>query len=776
MKIILVSSDVYGLNFPTGGIATFIYHFSELLQTAGYEVCILCSRGEKDPLHPRWWTNYQAKGIQIIQIEDPPPPVHIWGDLWSVRRSEAIASLIDSAEVVYFQEWHANAFHAVRQKHLGLRKMPVCVTVLHGCSEWLRTAMQQYPRVPDDLTLDFAEQYATRYSDFLVSPSRYMLEWVKQHGWILPDKSHVLGLPFLPAPPITLPEPAVLSQLRRLVFFGRMETRKGFELFVEALLLLAQEHPQVEEKIEEVVFLGGESANRFGGSAAAIDLLRAAGFKVVVLNTLTSFEAQTYLRTHRHDTLVVLPSLAENFPYALIETSLIAGLNVICSREGGMPEILGEKGSAQLFAPNRRALAGKIAECFAQPPRSAGALGRYDYAEINRRWLQFHEEVCAYARHLKSSRASLPVKTSPPSENMPAAAVDVCIPYFNQAAYLPQLLTSLEHQTCQDFRVIVVDDGSTDAEARKVFQEMEEKYSARGWRFIRQPNAYLGAARNAAARAGDAPFLCFIDADDIAAPTMVERFLNAIRHSGDDCLACYKILFVHEGLPYDLTTGMMTVAPHQLYKPLGNSLTAGLVMNVFGGAGMIIRRTVFEILGGYTEESGFTGEDYEFFAKLALSEYRMDVVPEYLYFYRVVEGSMLRTTERYLNTQRVLRVYTDHLQKSGLGALATAFHGLHQHAQSLENKVNTLKTQLALPTIAQDSPNHPLQDLEGKLWPLEHKLETQLWQVEHKIDLQTALMQQPPSPYRFLQGLYHFVVPLALRLRLRSWRRRLARK
>src|SRR3972149_1777245 len=135
MKTVIVSSDIQGINFPTGGIAAFVTHFSELLRAGRYEVTVLSARGEMTPIDPMWAATYQTRGIDVVQVAEQPSPVHTWGDSWSVRRSEEIAKYVKNADVVYFQEWHANGLQTVRQKRFSGKSRPVCVTVLHGCSE-----------------------------------------------------------------------------------------------------------------------------------------------------------------------------------------------------------------------------------------------------------------------------------------------------------------------------------------------------------------------------------------------------------------------------------------------------------------------------------------------------------------------------------------------------------------------------------------------------------------------------------------------------------------
>ncbi len=88
-----------------------------------------------------------------------------------------------------------------------------------------------------------------------------------------------------------------------------------------------------------------------------------------------------------------------------------------------------------------------------------------------------------------------------------------------------------------------MDDGSTEAEAKDVFDAMARKYEPRGWMFLRQENAFVDAARNRAARHSDSEYLFFIDADDLIPPHAIERMLEAAVISGVDCLVSASVLF-----------------------------------------------------------------------------------------------------------------------------------------------------------------------------------------------------------------------------------------
>ena len=72
------------------------------------------------------------------------------------------------------------------------------------------------------------------------------------------------------------------------------------------------------------------------------------------------------------------------------------------------------------------------------------------------------------------------------------AKVDVIIPAFNAARYLPAALESVFSQTFDDWQILLVDDGSTDNTA-DVVAPFLDRFGSK-IRFIRQNNRGLPAA------------------------------------------------------------------------------------------------------------------------------------------------------------------------------------------------------------------------------------------------------------------------------------------
>src|SRR5690606_12336104 len=90
----------------------------------------------------------------------------------------------------------------------------------------------------------------------------------------------------------------------------------------------------------------------------------------------------------------------------------------------------------------------------------------------------------------------------------PTCRFSVIVPAYNRAALLPRCLDSLRGQTFDDFEVIVVDDGSTDATPELVAEYVRREGRIRS---LRQDNAGAATARNRGAETARGDYLLFLD-------------------------------------------------------------------------------------------------------------------------------------------------------------------------------------------------------------------------------------------------------------------------
>lgn len=107
------------------------------------------------------------------------------------------------------------------------------------------------------------------------------------------------------------------------------------------------------------------------------------------------------------------------------------------------------------------------------------------------------------------------------------------MPLYNKAPYVRKSVESVVGQTCRDWELIVVDDGSTDGGGDIVTSIADPRI-----RLVRQENAGVSAARNrGVALSGEAafrsPYICFLDADDWWEPTFLEEMAALIERHPD---------------------------------------------------------------------------------------------------------------------------------------------------------------------------------------------------------------------------------------------------
>lgn len=88
--------------------------------------------------------------------------------------------------------------------------------------------------------------------------------------------------------------------------------------------------------------------------------------------------------------------------------------------------------------------------------------------------------------------------------------VSIIMPAFNAAPFIEEVIGSVLAQTCIDWEMIVVDDGSTDETAAILDRQHDPRISV-----IRQTNAGVSAARNAGLNVATGEFVTFMDADDL---------------------------------------------------------------------------------------------------------------------------------------------------------------------------------------------------------------------------------------------------------------------
>jgi hypothetical protein len=222
-------------------------------------------------------------------------------------------------------------------------------------------------------------------------------------------------------------------------------------------------------------------------------------------------------------------------------------------------------------------------------------------------------------------------------------SVTVAVSHYNLGRFLPETLASLAAETCTDLEVMVIDDGSTCQDSLRVWDEQKRLYPQ--FRFINQSNVGLGATRNRALGEAKGEFFIPVDADNIAAPGMVEGFLRGIRSRPDlSAMTCFFAAF--ENVADIVRSNFL----HQ-YCPTGGPHFAACAFNVYGDANAIFRTEDLRSVGGFVADRSTYCHDWETFVKLVNAGRRIGVIPDYLFYYRRrADGMSAVMTEGGMNT------------------------------------------------------------------------------------------------------------------------------
>lgn len=203
--------------------------------------------------------------------------------------------------------------------------------------------------------------------------------------------------------------------------------------------------------------------------------------------------------------------------------------------------------------------------------------------------------------------------------------VSIVIPNYNGRAFLPETLASLQAQTMADWEAVVVDDHSTDDSAL-IIQEYARRDSR--IRYLVRQGERRGAnvCRNQGVRASTAPWIVFLDADDLLMPGALEdRLREAETAPGLDFLVFVSRLFAETPGDSLLTWNVFT-----RQDDLERFVAMDLVWHT---SGPIWRRESFAKRGGF-DEALLSFHDWDFHTRALIASLRYRKIPVADHLYR----------------------------------------------------------------------------------------------------------------------------------------------
>jgi glycosyltransferase involved in cell wall biosynthesis len=617
-RVCVVTFEVSGMT--GGGIGTASTALAVSLARSGHDVTLLFT-GWRDADAAedteRWRTHYAERGIRLALVREGPSlvttPHFAVSCAYEVYRWLSREPAFD---VVHLPDNLGHGTYAQAAKRQGLAFTETTFVVgTHGPTRWAAEANRVVLTREEFLVQDALERDSVAGADVLLGPSRYLHDYLRARGWRLPTRTHVQ--PYATADALRDPVPgadaAGLRQPpREVVFFGRLETRKGVATLCDALDLLAGEanSPDIE-----VTFLG-PPADVHGTPAETYVAARAQRWPWPwrIIADLDQQGAAAYLR--RPGVLAVMPSLVDNAPNTVSE-AIALGIPLIASRYGGTGELIAaEQRDDHTFAalpgpavlpvpltrPARPTDARPLAELLLRRLTTAFVPARppVDPAAVDAAYDKWHRAVRGAREDARSSAAA---------HTLPTLAA--CVLFDGDERILGEQLDALAGVE------VVVADARAHSTAPVALAE------ARGVPVV-QPErpGHAADARTAAVAATSGTLVAIVPPGDVPLPRFAEMLRGAAAATDADVCGC-AVLDVH-----DAPDGATPAEDSPVLVPFPGPPLAGLAQRAFGAGPYAIRRDALARLGGFGADAHGDEVDHELLNRAAAAELRVELVPE----------------------------------------------------------------------------------------------------------------------------------------------------
>jgi glycosyltransferase involved in cell wall biosynthesis len=335
MNVTIVTSEPLG-RAGTGGAGTADSLLAVALGRHGHDVELLVASGRAiGALNERWTAIYESANVTVRLVESRArvrprflaPTVEIF---------EALRAAPPDVAVV--NDWRGLGYAAQRARQLGAALTKTAFVMhCHGPGRVLGEFAQKVPDTADRFGEGVTERASLQLADAVVSPTAWLLGWMREHGWPVPEGARVI--PYVREE--TTPQPVAAAPIRRLAFFGQLREGKGIRIFLDALARLP---PELLDGVD-VEFLGsgrGRWSTERVEAALSANVRGRAAFE-------PGLDRDAALdRLRRPGTLAVMPSLLDNAPNTVSEC-IEHGIPFVSTNTGGIPELVAEEDRARVL-------------------------------------------------------------------------------------------------------------------------------------------------------------------------------------------------------------------------------------------------------------------------------------------------------------------------------------------------------------------------------------------------------------------------------------------
>jgi glycosyltransferase involved in cell wall biosynthesis len=274
--------------------------------------------------------------------------------------------------------------------------------------------------------------------------------------------------------------------------------------------------------------------------------------------------------------------------------------------------------------------------------------------------------------------------------------------YKSDLGYLVKAIESVRAQHYPEWELCIVDDGSGQPELVAAIQ----RYAGTDPRIKFDPateNRGISAATNAALAMCGGEFVGFLDHDDELTPDALLRVVQAL-------VADPELDVVYSDSD-KLTLHGVRADP--FLKPDFSPVYALGAMYI--GHLLVVRRTVAEASGGF-DPAFDTIQDFEFFLRVSERTDRIHHIPQTLYHWRAIPGSIAAGTDQKSGVEELqAKAVSDHLERLGVDAKAVP-HPTIPHRAILAPRNGSSPASRVSVVIARGGGDEGLNRLLGSLF------------------------------------------------------------
>jgi len=633
-KVCLVTDTFEGITLNSG-IGSFYATLANTLAASHQVTVLLTAELNEEEVAKLNAKQKETKNVQFVQL-DRTEATMIEASV-AMKTSFYVYTFLKSNhfDVVMIPDWQGAAYLSVVAKKDGLYfENTKFVVGLHGPTAWVAGANKGQLSGEVEHEVNFMERKSVEFADAVWAPSTEIYEWVQANQWELPSQTFLLPLPIIRS---VQHERKSGEKIEELVFFGRMETRKGLVMFCDAIDLLNAQ--KVNVKVTFLGSIGKEYINNVDVLTYIQERSAKWTFSTEIISDANREEALNYISVNGR--LAVMPSIQDNAPYTVAEC-LENRIPFVATAIPSIAALVSSKDASRvLSAVSARALSKKLQVAITDGAYIASGSNFENTPAV---WASFVDQLAE-----TKTKESVQVEETP--------LVSICLVHHNRPTLLLQAIESIEQQDYANIEVILVDDGSESPEATSLLEHLEAPFALRKWKIVKTQNQFLGAARNTAVKHANGQFVLFLDDDNYLMPTTVSTYVKVAQNTKADIITAAHLVF------YGMEPPSSETAAARLWLPIGASIELGLYKNCFGDANFFVVRQVM-IDMPFTEEKELGFEDYEFHAKAALNGgFSQQILPEPLLWYRFHDDNqMILTTDSLMNKLRAMRPYAEKLE------------------------------------------------------------------------------------------------------------------